>query len=491
MKTTKKIITTSIAVAMLATAPMRVEADWISEFYNSAGAGLNVTKAQAITTQSVTGGSGGSIAWRVPTKSFYPLQVTPPSIKAGCGGIDVYLGGYSFPNKEQFVQALRNYGQASLGYFFQLALKAMAPEIGATLDVINEMAQRVNQFGTNSCEAAQWTAGKMADMLPDYLIRENAGYVQAVGEVVDYFDGTQKVKGKTFSETLTEKYSRQYAKAKADLTKDDLKSKTMPPEFNLVWYALNNSVTASTFSDEEKELMLSMIGSEFIVRQTSGTQDANGTTLEAAGGVSATLTFEQLVGIDDPSAAASRFKTISCSDDPVLCLFPREATNLSPSLAQRAFSIMQKLNTAIVNRTPDALTDEENLMLRMSGQPLLKVASMAAGTGIGASTALGMQSTVAYSAAVEAGAALMLNNLTTVEAAIQALKPKLDANGIGHARHLEKKIADMRVLILMKVRTWNNEHNPMEKLEQLEKAERAMYSNLNRMLAANAKYLRH
>ena len=152
---------------------------------------------------------------------------------------------------------------------------------------------------------------------------------------------------------------------------------------------------------------------------------------------------------------------------------------------------MQKLNTAIVNRTPDALTDEENLMLRMSGQPLLKVAAMAAGTGIGASTALGMQSSVAYSAAVEAGAALMLNNLTTVEAAIQALKPKLDANGIGHARHLEKKIADMRVLILMKVRTWNNEHNPMEKLEQLEKAERAMYSNLNRMLAANAKYLRH
>ena len=150
MKTNTKL--TSIALSLaLAFAPLNGRADWIGDFYTSAGAGMTVTAEQAISAKSVVGVSGGGLEWRIPNKNFQVVSITPPRLSSGCGGIDMYLGAYSFPNKDSFVQALRNFGQAAIGYFFQLALNTMAQEIAATLEVINDLAQRVTALGMNSC----------------------------------------------------------------------------------------------------------------------------------------------------------------------------------------------------------------------------------------------------------------------------------------------------------------------------------------------------
>lgn len=483
----KKSVAVLLA-ALLVIAPINGSADWIGDFYNSAGAGLNVTQAQAISTQNLIGGSGGGFTWRVPTRSFHPLQITPPSIKSGCGGIDMYLGGFSFPNKEQFVQALRNYGQASLGYFFQLALKSMAPEIGATLDVINEIAQQVNQFGTNSCEAAQWTAQKLFEVMPSELIRDGSGYAQAIGQAVDWFDANQATKSKPFSDVLKEKYQAQYAKERSALTPDDIKTKEAPPEYNLVWYALTSAPTAAAFTDEDRYIIMSIIGPEFIVRST-GARDSTA-TVEVTGGPSNTLNFEQLVGIEALDGTSSNFRVIEC-DEPVLCLHPTESVQTLKSFAQRAHGVIRKLENSVITRTTPTLTAEESQLLRLTGQPLMKVASLSASTGITAFVAKQMTETMAYSAAVEAASALMFHSLATIESALQSHKPKLDAKGSEAAMQLERKIIATRELVMMKVRDWNERNDSMAALAKLQAAERAMYSNLNRMLAANAKYLRH
>lgn len=481
----------SVAVlmaALLVITPINGSADWIGDFYNSAGAGLNVTQAQAISTQNLVGGSGGGFTWRVPTRSFHPLQITPPSIKAGCGGIDMYLGGFSFPNKEQFVQALRNYGQASLGYFFQLALKSMAPEIGATLDVINEIAQRVNQFGTNSCEAAQWTANKLFEVMPSQMIRDGSGYAQAIGQAVDWFDATQSTKSKPFSTVLKEKYEAQYAKERSALTPDDIKTKEPPPEYNLVWYALTSAPTASAFTDEDRNIIMSIIGPEYIIRRTNSRDST--ATIEVTGGPSNTVTFEQLVGIGALDGTSTAYSVIEC-DEPVLCLYPTESLHTFKSFSQRTHSLIRKLEAGVITRTKPVLTAEEDHLLRLTGQPLIKVASLAGSTGIGSFVAQQMTATIAYSAAAEAASALIHRSLYTIESALQAHKPKLDKDGLKAAEQLENKIRETRKVVMMKVRDWNEQNKPMEAIEKLQIAERAMYSNLNRMLAANAKYLRH
>src|SRR5574337_1466435 len=89
MKLRNKLTARAVAVT-LATAPLGAHADWIGDFYSSAGAAVNTTTPQAIASQSAVGYSGGGLSWRVPNKNFQPFAITPPSIKAGCGGIDAY-----------------------------------------------------------------------------------------------------------------------------------------------------------------------------------------------------------------------------------------------------------------------------------------------------------------------------------------------------------------------------------------------------------------
>lgn len=481
-----------IAVVLCMGTPMHVSADWIKDFYNSAGAGINVTPAQAIATQNVVGGSGGGLTWRVPNRSFHPVQITPPSFKSGCGGIDIYLGGYSFPNKEQFVQALRNFGQASLGFFFQMALKSMAPEIGATLDVINEIAQRVNQFGTNSCEAGEWAAGEMMKLLPDNWIRDGSGYAQRIGAAVDWIDATQTTKAKPFSEVIKDKYLAQYNKAKGDLTDSDIKTKEAPPEYNLVWYALLAAPTASSFTDADRELIMSLVGAEFIVKGVSGTRDGGSdASVIRDSGPSPTITFEDLVGyINGGASSTQEFKVLQCAGDTKLCLQVTTSSHHYKSFAARAEGVLEKLMTAVVTRQPHALTSDEQQLLRLTSQPLMKVASLATGTGIAAHVALSLKDKVAYAAAIDAASGLVLQSLTTIEAALQAAKPRLNKDGLEAARHMENKLIQERQVVLAKLRLWQKDYNALATLEQLQKAEVAMYSNLNRMLAANSKFMR-
>ncbi len=44
---------------------------------------------------------------RTPNTTYNLAAITPPSANAGCGGIDLYMGGFSFVNKEQFVAMLK------------------------------------------------------------------------------------------------------------------------------------------------------------------------------------------------------------------------------------------------------------------------------------------------------------------------------------------------------------------------------------------------
>jgi conjugative transfer pilus assembly protein TraH len=67
----------------------------------------------------------------------------------GCGGIDLFAGSFSFINEAQFVALLKNIGQNALGYFFQLALKSMAPEIAVTLEWLQDQAQKINALNVN------------------------------------------------------------------------------------------------------------------------------------------------------------------------------------------------------------------------------------------------------------------------------------------------------------------------------------------------------
>jgi len=98
---------------------------------------------------------GGSWHYRVPNFTIYPFTFTPPSIKAGCGGIDIVMGGFSYLQPEYLVQKLQQMLQVAPAVAFEIAIDTYAPQVKETLNTLEAIADMINQLNINSCTAVK------------------------------------------------------------------------------------------------------------------------------------------------------------------------------------------------------------------------------------------------------------------------------------------------------------------------------------------------
>ena len=92
----------------------------MQDWFNEIGAYGNVTGPNAYRGQTMNMYTGGSLYMRTPVRNYQLASISPPSFRAGCGGIDLFAGSFSFINKEQFVALLRNIGNNAIGAAFNL-----------------------------------------------------------------------------------------------------------------------------------------------------------------------------------------------------------------------------------------------------------------------------------------------------------------------------------------------------------------------------------
>ncbi|HRJ52245.1 MAG TPA: conjugal transfer protein TraH [Candidatus Thiothrix moscowensis] len=139
-----------IAVFLAGTAQADLASDMGSFFDDLNYA--NVTPGGAYKGQSATYYTGGSAFVRVPARTYTLGSIQFPSFRAGCGGIDLFAGGFSFINKEQLVAMLRNIGSAAVSYGFMVGMRSLSPQLTATLEKLQDWSQQFNNFQINSCE---------------------------------------------------------------------------------------------------------------------------------------------------------------------------------------------------------------------------------------------------------------------------------------------------------------------------------------------------
>ena len=89
--------------------------------------------------------------------------MTLPDINAGCGGIDAYLGSFSFINGEQLQRFVKQIMSNAAGYFFDLALQTTVPEIKTAKDFLQKMASDINSMNLSSCPGG---AGIIGGLFP-------------------------------------------------------------------------------------------------------------------------------------------------------------------------------------------------------------------------------------------------------------------------------------------------------------------------------------
>lgn len=160
MKLNKKLFLIFLCSLFLCFPPLHANMqDNLERAFQSLGMAHNVTKGGGY--QDQTGGfyTGGSIFARskVNNPDLFTLQL--PHYRAGCGGIDLFLGGFSFINAQEFTQLLRNIGSNASGYAFNLALATVTPQIKAVLDELSAKVQQMTNQSINSCEAAATLVG--------------------------------------------------------------------------------------------------------------------------------------------------------------------------------------------------------------------------------------------------------------------------------------------------------------------------------------------
>ena len=243
----RRIAAAALAV-LAATNPVVATAMSMQELFDAVNAQGNVTSPAILQGQTMNLYAGGSMFMRMPKRTYNIATFTPPSWGSGCGGIDLFAGGFSFINKEQFVALLRNIGSNALGYGFKLAIQNLCPTCDNVMQALQATAQAINRQNIDSCETAK---GIVNAAVPDTWTRDKQNSAKSFGvdkglfsDISDAWTSVMNNEGKA-NDTI-----KAVATASPEL-KDAL------PTGNVTWTALKR---VDGLSDEYRMLLMSMIG---------------------------------------------------------------------------------------------------------------------------------------------------------------------------------------------------------------------------------------
>ena len=135
--------------------------DEMTNFLNGMEARSTVTGPSAYQGQRVGFYSGGSLFVRYPVQPVSLMQLELPRLKAGCSGIDLYSGGFSFINGRGMATLMHNILSGASGYVTELALEQTMPQATNVMRHMQDIAHQVNQFNINACHAASQRVGSM------------------------------------------------------------------------------------------------------------------------------------------------------------------------------------------------------------------------------------------------------------------------------------------------------------------------------------------
>ncbi|MFT8259126.1 MAG: conjugal transfer protein TraH (plasmid) [Candidatus Symbiodolus clandestinus] len=237
----------TLSTALLAIAwlmPAVIRADGLSkEMEKLFGDMTHVTQPGIVASQQRGVFTGGRFTVKSHIAQENLVSLTPPSWKAGCGGIDLFNGSFSFIKHDQIVQLLRSIAANSKGYVFQLALDNVFPDGVKWMESLQRKVQLMNQHLGNSCQLAQ---GVVNDLLSsaDIKHKTDASLKSTVtGLSEDFFSAKQEPNGKPPMQSLKEDRP------------DDYKQMIG----NIVWQQLKKNSAHLWFSSQDESLLEAMM----------------------------------------------------------------------------------------------------------------------------------------------------------------------------------------------------------------------------------------
>lgn len=355
------IALSALAVATMAAGPVHANVgSELNSFFNDMGAAANATGPVAYQGQSAGYYSGGNIWTRFPQRSVNPVNLQLPSVKAGCGGIDVFSGSFSFINSDEIVAMLKATANNALGFAFQLAIKSISPQISATIEEMAQKAQQMNQFNMNSCETAQNLVGGLWGKSD----RMSSEICKSIGNSQGLFSDWAKGRHECGTGGQRE------ATLKAN------KDPAIPAaSYNFTWEMLKQSYPS--FSVNFREYLMTFVGT-VIFYQDGDASGKRGYQFVGQGDRAL------LTALLDGGGSVTMLKC----DTSDKCLNPTTqsmSVSASQALKPRVRAMIESMNGKV--RSNAALTPDEIDLLGATTIPLYKIISVNAAATLGGMTA--------------------------------------------------------------------------------------------------------
>ncbi|MFA0393455.1 conjugal transfer protein TraH [Vibrio sp. 10N.222.54.A1] len=266
MNKTILLKTTAISVLFASMPYSALASNAISKQMDDAFGSLsNTTSAKSYETAQRGVFSGGQIFIRNQTKRVTPVTVTAPSFSAGCGGIDIYGGSFSFINADQMIETFQAIGSNALGYGIKLAVQAGCPTCEQVMTSLEKTAQAINSMNIDSCQAAQ-------------------GIVDATASFATTSQADAESKTSLTNSGFTDDFNKAWSWASEESSSPTEALKTKNPTKyakeitgNLTWRSLQSSDAKTVFggNDQFLELVMTMVGSVIVKNPDSSDKEAD------------------------------------------------------------------------------------------------------------------------------------------------------------------------------------------------------------------------
>lgn len=158
----RKLALMSASAVSIYAAPLQADiASDLSDFWTKSGGGVNSSRPMTYDGQRAGYATLGSVQVRTRSRSSELYNIQLPSVRAGCGGIDIFGGSFSFISAEELIALMEAIMQNAAGFAFELALESMSPAVQETVAKLRDLVQQVNAMNVSSCEAGQMLASSL------------------------------------------------------------------------------------------------------------------------------------------------------------------------------------------------------------------------------------------------------------------------------------------------------------------------------------------
>ncbi|WP_432263219.1 conjugal transfer protein TraH [Cupriavidus sp. TMH.W2] len=227
----------------------------------------NITTPSGFTSQSRGGLVGGGTSVRMPIRNINLIAFDPPRISAGCGGIDLFGGAFSFINADQLVALFRQIAANAVGVAFKAAIDAINPALGKLMQDFQNKIAALNSMMKNTCSLATTIMDKTgaSDAIRSFASQKIAPEVEsATGAISDFFSGIDS-----------------FLSQPNQGPRDASRSGKAPELGNLTWKALKSSKAGEMLGDPSSsesnpdganEIVMSLVGAVVVGPETDSDQ---------------------------------------------------------------------------------------------------------------------------------------------------------------------------------------------------------------------------